>query len=126
MSWFKVKIRQVDKLFSQVIRQRDKMLCVYRFKCPSGTFGSQVSHWQKRRKESVRCDLRNGDWVCGKCHYFVENDKDGQKTLDAFKLKQLGEKEYKSVLILANDGSKKYKDDAINILILKKLLTPSK
>lgn len=98
------------------------MLCQYNFRCLPGTLGSQVSHWQKRRKEGVRCDLRNGDWVCGKCHYFVENDKDGPKTLNAWKLKQLGEKEYKSVLLLANDDSKKHKDDKMNIIILKELL----
>lgn len=120
MSWFKIKIRQADKLYSQVVRTRDRMLCRYNFKCPLGTMGSQVSHWQKRRKESVRCDLRNGDWVCTRCHYFVENDPNGQKVLDAFKLKQLGEREYKAVLVQANQTF--HKDDNMNILILKQIL----
>jgi hypothetical protein len=119
---FKTRIRPVDKLYSQVVRKRDKMLCQYNFRCLPGTTGDQTSHWQKRRKEGVRCDLRNGDWVCAKCHFFVENDPQGQKTLDAWKLKQLGEKEYKLVLLLANDDSRKHKDDKMNILILKELM----
>lgn len=120
MSWFRTKLRPVDKLYSQVIRTRDRMLCQYNFRCLPGTMGSQVSHWRKRRKESVRCDLRNGDWVCGKCHYFVENDPNGQKTLDAWKWKQLGEKEYKAVLVAEQVIGKK--DDQMNILILKQIL----
>lgn len=118
---YKTQIRPADKLFSQIIRKRDKMLCQYRFRCLPGTIGDQTSHWQKRRKESVRFDLRNGDWCCGKCHYFVENDKDGQKILDAFKLKQLGQREYNLVLLLANDGSKKWKDDKLTMIRLKEI-----
>lgn len=120
--WFKTKIRPADKLFSQVIRKRDKMLCQYNFRCLPGTTGDQTSHFQKRRKESVRFDLENGDWVCAKCHYFVENDQEGQRVLEGFKRRQLGEYRYKLLLIRANDDSRKHKDDKMNILILKELL----
>lgn len=118
--WYKVTIRPADKLFSQYIRKRDQMLCQYNFRCLRGTVGNQTSHWQKRRKESVRFDIKNGDWCCSKCHFFVENDPQGQKTLDAWKLNQLGEREYKNLLVRANQIGKK--DDAMNIIILKQLL----
>jgi hypothetical protein len=85
-----------------------------------GTDGSQTSHFQKRRKESVRFDPQNGDWCCSKCHFFVENDPQGQKTLEVWKLKQLGEKDYKALLVRANQTF--HKDDKMNILILKELL----
>lgn len=119
MSWFKTTIRPADKLFSQIIRKRDKMLCQYNFKCYRGTEGNQTSHFQKRRKESVRFDLENGDWSCAKCHYFIENDPIGQKTLEDWKLKQLGEKAYKNLLVRANSYHKK--DDVMTILYLKSL-----
>ncbi len=120
MNWHKVTIRPADKLFSQYIRRRDKMLCQYNFKCYRGTEGSQTSHFQKRRKESVRFDPQNGDWVCSKCHYFVENDPNGQKTLEAWKLLQLGEKEYKNLLVRANIYKKK--DDKLMKIILTQFL----
>lgn len=65
-------------------------------------------------------DPQNGDWCCAKCHYFIENDPKGQKTLEEFKKKQLGEKEYKALLIRANQTFRK--DDKMNIIILKELI----
>lgn len=127
--YFKVRIRPADKLFSQYIRLRDKMLCQYNFKCFKGTEGSQTSHFQKRRKESVRFDPENGDWCCSKCHYFVENGEmnedgtiriDGQKVLAEWKKKQLGEKRYKALMLRSQLIGKK--DDKLNILILKELI----
>lgn len=120
MSWFKTKIRSADKLYSQVIRTRDKMLCQYNFRCLPGTQGSQTSHFQKRRKESVRFDLENGDWCCAKCHFFVETAEGGQKTLEEWKRKQLGDQRYKALLVRANSYGKK--DDKMNIIILKEIL----
>lgn len=120
LMWFKVKIRPADKLFSQYIRLRDKMLCKYNFKCLRGTLGSQTSHFQKRRKESVRFDEENGDWTCGKCHFFIENDPTGQRTLEEWKKNQLGEKRYKALLVRANQIGKK--DDKLNEIILKQLI----
>lgn len=120
MSWFKTTIRPADKLFSQIIRKRDKMLCQYNFRCFRGTEGSQTSHFQKRRKESVRFDLENADWCCAKCHYYVENDPAGQKTLEAWKRIQLGEKSYKMLLVRANSYGKK--DDKMTMIILKQLM----
>jgi hypothetical protein len=96
------------------------MLCKYNFRCYRGTQGNQTSHFQKRGKETVRFDPDNCDWVCGKCHYFVENDPQGQKTLEEWKRKQLGEKRYNSLLIRANQTGKK--DDAMAIIYIKQLM----
>lgn len=120
MNWYKVKIRPADRLMSQYVKKRDKNLCQYNFKCYRGTPGNQASHFQKRRKESVRFDSQNVDWVCAKCHFFVENDPKGQKVLEDWKLKQLGELKYKLLLVRANMYQKK--DDKLQIIILKELL----
>lgn len=120
MTWFKIKFRPADRLMSQYIRHRDKMLCQYQFKCMRGTLGSQTSHFQKRRKETVRFDPQNLDWVCGKCHYFVENHPDGQKTLERWKLEQLGRQKYEALLIRANLIGKK--DDKLALIVINQLL----
>lgn len=120
MNWYKVKIRTNDKNFSKYIRERDKGLCQYNFKCYRGTPGTDCSHFQKRRKESVRHDPANCDLACRKCHFFIENDPLGQKTLEAWKEKQLGEKEYKALLIRANTYGKR--DDFLTSLYIKELL----
>lgn len=118
-TWWKVKIRRADKLMSQYIKARDKNLCQYNFKCFRGELGSQNSHFQKRRHESVRFDPENCDWVCAKCHYFVETHPDGQKTLEKWKLKQLGEQKYNWLMIRTQTYQKK--DDTIQILVIKEL-----
>jgi hypothetical protein len=105
---------------SQYVKARDKGLCKYNFKCYPGTSGSQTSHFQKRRKETVRFDEENCDWVCAKCHYFVENHPNGQQTLEEFKKNQLGEKRYKMLLIRVNQTGRK--DDKLAILYIKQLI----
>lgn len=117
--FYKIKIRPNDRLFSKIIKKRDKGLCQYNFKCFKGSEGTDCSHFQKRRKESVRYDLSNADLACRKCHFFVENDPMGQRILEAFKLKQLGEREYKNLLVRANTIGKR--DDYMTKMILKEI-----
>lgn len=104
---------------SQYVKARDKEVCQYRFKC-FGEPGTDCSHFQKRRKESVRFDPDNCDLACRKCHYFVENDPAGQKTLEEWKLKQLGEKQFNALLIRANTTGRK--DNKLAILYIKQLI----
>lgn len=120
MGWYKIKIRPADTKFSQYIRQRDKMLCQYNFKCYKGTQGSQTSHCFKRRHESVRFDPDNCDWCCASCHNFVENHPDGQKTLEEWKKKQLGEQGFNRLLL--RKFSYKKKDDKLAIMYIKELM----
>ncbi len=121
MKWnFKVKIRPNDKKFSEYIKKRDKGLCQYNFRCLRQTEGTDCSHFQKRRKESVRYDPLNADLSCRKCHFFIENDPSGQKTLEQWKFKQLGEKEYKNLMVRANTIGKR--DDFMTKLYLTELI----
>lgn len=125
-SFGKVKIRANDRVFSTYIRTRDGWRCQYRFKClgaedfSQNKAGLHCSHFQKRRKESVRFDLDNCDATCAKCHYFVENDPNGQKTLENWKEKQLGTKKYKALLIRSNTSGKR--DDKLTKIYLKELI----
>lgn len=108
-----------------MIRERDKWRCQYRFRCFGVEDFSQNkgaldnSHFQKRGKWSVRYDPENCDAACKKCHNFVENDPEGQKTLEAWKLQQLGEHRYKALLIRANTTGRR--DDKLTALYLKNL-----
>lgn len=127
----KTKIRNSDRLFSKYIRLRDGG-CAYKFKCNGNCKFEDLtcSHFIKRRKESVRFDPLNCDAACKKCHYFVEvgeNGDDegngyvsGQKFLAEWKKKQLGEVEYKKLLIRANTIKKR--DDYLDTIYVKELL----
>lgn len=120
MMYYKVKIRKNDKNFSKYIKARDKGLCQYNFKCFRGEAGVDNSHFQKRRKESVRFDPSNCDLACRRCHFFVENDPQGQKTLEEWKKEQLGEREYNLLILRANTAGKR--DDVMADLYIKELL----
>ena len=125
-SFRKVKIRANDRVFSNYIRTRDHWRCQYRFKCfgvedyTQNKSSLHCSHFQKRRKESVRYDDENCDAACAKCHYFVENDPNGQKTLEKWKEKQLGSRRYKALLIRANSTCKR--DDKLTKIYLTELI----
>lgn len=120
MHWYKIRIRPPDREMTKFIKLRDKGLCAYNFKCFRGTPGTDNSHFQKRRHEGTRFDPLNCDLSCRSCHYFIENDPEGQKTLEAWKLKQLGEKEYNLLLFRARNYQKK--DDVIAMLKIKELI----
>jgi hypothetical protein len=126
MNWYKPKRNNNDILFSKFIRTRDGWKCQYRFKCYGGVDyrsnpqGLHCSHFQKRGKWTTRYDPLNCDAACAACHNFVENDPDGQKTLEAWKLRQLGEQKYKALLIRANTTGRK--DPKLDTLYVKQLL----
>lgn len=65
----RVKIKPLDKLFSQVIKARDKW-CQ---RC-GGTGGLQTSHFWGRKRSLVRYDEDNAVLLCFGCHqYFHSN-----------------------------------------------------
>lgn len=105
---------------TEFVKRRDKGFCQYNFKCFKGTQGSDNSHFQKRRKETVRFDPENCDLACRVCHNFVENDKDGQKTLEAWKLNQLGKTRYWALILRANQIG--HKDDNLAKIWIKGLI----
>lgn len=125
MTWFKVKINFNDRKFSEYIRTRDGWKCQYKFRCNgvldySDNRGAlHCSHFQKRGKWTTRYDPDNCDAVCVPCHFFVENDSQGQKTLEEWKEKQLGEQRYKALLIRANTTGRR--DDKLTAIYIKQL-----
>jgi hypothetical protein len=77
----------------------------------------ECSHFHGRRKESVRFDERNVDLFCGGCH---RKFHESPNSYVEFKKKQLGEREYKKLEIIANTYCKR--DDKMRELELKELL----
>lgn len=130
MNWFKPKINPNDTKFSRYIRQRDGWRCQYKFKClgnvsfESNPGGLHCSHFQKRGKWTTRYDPDNCDAACVPCHYFVENNPQGQRVLEEWKKKQLGEQRYKALLIRANTTGKR--DDKLTAIYIKQLLNDQK
>lgn len=120
MSHWQVKttIRYTDRLFTQYIKLRDKGVCQYKFRC-FGEEGSDNSHFQGRRKESVRNDPENCDLACRKCHAFVHTSE-GAKVLEEWKRNQLGDRRYKMLLVRANTTGKR--DDFTTTLYIKELM----
>lgn len=110
----KTKIRYTDTLWTKYIKIRDRGRCMYRFKC-SGYEGHDCSHFQGRRKETVRHDDENTDLACRVCHNFVHT-AEGAKVLEAWKLKQLGQQRYNRLILRANQTGKR--DDFMTKLII--------
>lgn len=114
----KTTIRPTDRLMTKYIKLRDKGFCKYNFKCFPGTKGSDVSHFQGRRKETVRFDPENCDLSCRPCHQFVHT-AEGVKVLEDWKQRQLGRR-FNSLLLRANSTGRR--DDFLTKLYLKELL----
>lgn len=119
MSWG-LKIDAADRVFSQYIRRRDKWTCVAcGRKHPEGAGTLGNSHYWSRRNESTRFEPDNCDALCNMpCHHRWGGDYRGE--YKAFKLKQLGEKRYKTLELQHNTYQKK--DRKLALLIARELL----
>lgn len=118
--WGKIKIDAADKKFSEYIRQRDGrcVACGRLGTGEKGIVGLDNSHYFSRRNESTRFDPRNCDALCRRCHQRWGGDyRDEYK---AFKIKQLGFKEYQLLDILAH--SYKKRDRKLELIKAKMLL----
>jgi len=125
MSYFKVKLRPVDTLFSNYIRAKAKWKCE---KCGrlckingEWVYKLEASHYHGRRKESTRFDPMNVHSLCFSCHKRMggyTNSQNGE--YDLWMKELLGEKEYKLLLLRANQSGKK--DDVMNKIYIKELL----
>lgn len=82
-----------DKLFSELIRNRDKHRCVFCGKTRDQGYTLQCSHFWGRGNKSTRFDPKNCDTLCFNCHMNNEGNKQG--FYRDWKLKQLGDVEYK-------------------------------
>jgi len=116
----KIKIDKADKVFSEFIRRRDGR-CV---KCestgdgPLGIVGLQCSHYFGRRSESTRFDPENCDALCFGCHQiWGSDDREGYR---AFKIKQLGERGFK--LLMVRNNTYQRKDRKMSLIVAQQLI----
>lgn len=114
-----IRITTADRLFSLYIRSRDGWKCKRcgRYYEPP-TNALQCSHYWGRASKGTRFEPDNCDALCYGCHSLWEGNKQG--AYRDFKLKQLGEKRYKSLEIQAATPTKV--DEKLVVLGLKKLL----
>lgn len=118
----KIKIDKADQIFSQYIRLRD-MRCV---RCNSMVelndkglpVSHQNSHYWSRGKENTRFEPLNCDTLCMACHMRWGGDE--REDYKAFKIRQLGETEFKKLDVQAHTLGKK--DRKLAYLIAKELL----
>ena len=96
-----IKISALDKVFSLYIRKRDKWTCQRCHKVftpPTNVL--QCSHFFGRTMKSVRFEPFNCDALCYGCHrYWEKEDREGYR---AFKVKQLGERGFNLLTLLAH------------------------
>ena len=96
----KIRIDHLDKLASLVVKERAGYRCE---RCGAqhkkGDKGLHASHFHGRAKKSVRWDLRNLNSICHGCHSFFHANPEEHR---AWKLKQLGEQEFKKLDIDAH------------------------
>ena len=117
-----IKIDKADKVFSQVVRLRDRkcMRCgsAVKFNDKGLPISHQASHFFGRGQESTRYDLRNVDALCMACH-IIWGSKDREDYRE-FKIKQLGKKGFD--LLLIKSKTTKKKDRKLELIKAKELL----
>ena len=104
-----IKLDKADILFSQWIRLRD-LMCV---RCYSPVklnskglpISHQASHFYGRGRENTRFEPDNVDTLDMGCHRIWGSDD--RETYRIFKLKQLGQKRFDSLMVQANTYKKK-------------------
>jgi len=76
MSFFKVKIRPSDRIWTKYIRLRDKDICQWCGQEITNLHNSGVSHYHERRCENTRYDDDNCDLMHNiPCHTKLEHEK---------------------------------------------------
>ena len=105
----KIKLDSADILFSQWIRLRD-LVCQrcgspVKFNSKGFPVSHQASHFYGRGRENTRFEPDNCDTLDMGCHRIWGSDD--RESYRNFKLKQLGEKRFNSLLIQANTYRKK-------------------
>ena len=108
MSFYKIKIDQSDKIFSQYIRLRDKKCqrcgSFVKFNGVGMPISHQASHFHGRAHEGTRVEPDNAICLCWGCHnYFHANPNE----YVIWKKKQLGEKRFKTLDLQAHQFCKR-------------------
>ena len=121
MSFFKVKLRQTDRLWSQYIRRRDNFTCLKCgrvYKTKKQNLG--VSHYWGRGRENTRFDEENCISLCSlPCHQNWGHG-DGREEYTEFMKKRLGESGFENLMLRAHIYKKK--DDVMDELYIRELL----
>jgi len=101
-----MKILLEDRLFSRLIKLRDKCKCV---RCGTihdiSSKGLHCSHFWGRSNWATRYDEENCDTLCFACHNRWEENKQGEYR--DFKLKQLGRQKYNELEKRAMSNARK-------------------
>ena len=118
MSFGRIKVRKVDSLFSNYIRDKNNFTCE---RCGRrhewGSSGIQASHFIGRSNEAVRFDEENVRVFCAGCHNHFH--KNPQQFVEWMK-KKLGERGYKVLIVRANQTVKR--NDKMQKIILDYLI----
>ena len=117
----KIKIDKPDLIFSQFIRKRDKACCrcgsPVRFNAKGLPISHQCSHYFGRGQESTRFDPDNADCLCHACHVlWGSRDREDYRF---FKIKQLGQNGFNSLLVRSKKLVKK--DRKLSLIRVKAL-----
>jgi hypothetical protein len=117
-----LKTNKWDKIFSQIVRERDKWSCARCGKSYSPpTSGLHNSHYFGRAKYSTRFDEENCDALCYGCHqYWGSTDREAYRQ---FKIKQLGENQFNALMVRSNQTTKKrdYLNDIFYLALKERL-----
>ncbi len=98
----KIKLTPMDRLFSRIIKERDK----YCQRC-GGTGGLQTAHFHSRSNHKVRWDEDNCCLLCFGCHSYLDGHP-LEKT-EFFK-QRLGEIKFDLLTARANSSQKADKE----------------
>ena len=120
MSFWKVKLRKTDRMFSEYIRKRDNWTCQYSFKDYSENKGGlHCSHYFGRGHENVRFDPDNCVALSAYHHKRLGHGE-GREEYKELMLKRLGQDGFDRLDIRAHTHKKR--DDALDEVIIKELL----
>lgn len=108
-----VRVDLADKYFSLYIRYRDDWTCQRCFtKYEPVTNALHNSHFWGRARESTRFDPLNCSANCHGCHAYLTASPEEHR---AWKLKQLGQREYDLLMLRAHTTVKKDRELAATI-----------
>jgi len=120
MSFFKIKLRRTDRLWTQYKRIKENYTCQWCGKpySPDNCRNLGVMHFHGRGHENVRFDEENT--LCGcsiPCHRYLDQHKGEFKE---FMIKRLGQERYDLLELRAH--IRKDRDDKSDCIIIKELL----
>lgn len=117
-----VRIDLADRYFSLFVRYRANWRCERCFtQYEVGSQGLHCSHFWGRARESTRFDPINCSAHCHGCHSFLTANPEEHR---AWKLKQIGQREYDLLMVRANTSQKK--DRKLAAIVAKKLYEEEK